>query len=122
MRFVARTDMAALCLAMPPVRGRGARSTGSVSGDMIWKILAVTSLVVLPLSLALWRKSHHEPEEFRYDVSAYRSLRISLREGTCGFRLLSMPRPNSLQCRFRTSLDRVTLPPQRSFLFRSVRR
>lgn len=94
---------------------------------MFLKIMAVLSLVVLPLSITMWHKSHTKPEQYRYDVTMYKSLRVYLQDGVCGLRLLNMPTKTSNRGDFRTSLSSKApakrrfnpIPNQRSFLFRS---
>lgn len=58
---------------------------------MVVRILAVCSLLLLPLSVSLWHRSHRYPQQHRYDVTLYKSLWIYLRDGTCGLYLLNMP-------------------------------
>ena len=88
---------------------------------MVGKILAVLALVLLPLSGALWHKSHRHPENFRYDLTLYKSVRVYLQSGTCGLRLLSMPTKTASRTSFQTPLVHDPIPSNRSFLLSSVR-
>ena len=58
---------------------------------MVSKVLAVISLVAIPLSVAFWQRSHANPVHYRFDLTLYKSLDIYLKEGVCGILLLSMP-------------------------------
>ncbi len=88
---------------------------------MVWKILAVVALITLPVSVTFWRKSHKKPEMYRWDVAADKSLRVFLRNGTCGFRLLSMPDPSPLESAFRGPLAYDPSPKNRRFVLSSTR-
>ena len=88
---------------------------------MISKALAVAAFVVLPLSLSLWHKSHTSPEHFRYDVTLYRSIRIYLKSGVCGLRLLSMPTKTASKSDFRAPLEYNPSAIQRNFSLTSAR-
>jgi hypothetical protein len=83
---------------------------------MIAKSIAVFSWVILPLSVLLWHQSHKNPYQNRYDVTLYKSLRVYLREGVCGLRLLSMPTKVASRSGFNTSLHYDALPGGRSLL------
>jgi hypothetical protein len=89
---------------------------------MISKILAVAALVLLPLSVALWHKSHVNPQQRRYDVTQYKSLRVFLKDGTCGLRLLNMPTKTAARSEFHASLGYDAVPGSRRFLLSSVQR
>jgi hypothetical protein len=88
---------------------------------MFTKIMVVVAFVVLPFSVALWHKSHHHPEHYRYDVTLYKSLRIYLKNGTCGLRLLSMPQKTASASEFRAPLERDPLEIQQQFALNSAR-
>lgn len=88
---------------------------------MIWKILAVASLVGLPYSIALWHKSHNKPEWYRYDVTLDKSLWIYLKDGRCGLELLSLPTKTASSTEFRSRLDYQPAPIKNSFLLTSKR-
>lgn len=88
---------------------------------MISKVLAVVSLVMLPLSVSLWHKSHYNPEHYRYDVTLFKSLRVYLRDGVCGLRLLSMPKQTALRGEFRSTLAYNPLPKKRVLMLASSR-
>jgi len=86
---------------------------------VISKIVAVASLVLLPLSVSLWYTSHRYPQHRRYDVTLYKSLRVRMQDGKCGLSLLSMPTKTASRSEFATTSTRE--PPQmaRLFLFAS---
>lgn len=87
---------------------------------MVVKILAVASFVILPLSVSLWYKSHSAPEHYRTDVTEYKSLRVFLRDGVFGLRVLNMPTKTNLHSENRTPLNFGTFP-DRSFMLSSQR-
>ena len=86
---------------------------------MVFKVLSVISLVTLPLSVALWNKSHKRPEHYRCDLTPYKSLRVFLKNGTCGLELLDMPTGNPVSGEFRGVLAYDPNLLQRSFLLTS---
>ena len=88
---------------------------------MFTKILAVVALMILPLSAMLWRQSHAEPSQRRYDVTLYKSLRIYLIDGVCGLRLLTLPTKTASRSDFRTSLNYNPTPKKGSFLVASTK-
>ena len=71
---------------------------------MIAKIAAVISLVVLPLSIAMWHKSHHRPVQYRYDLTLYKSVWVYMRDGVCALQVLSMPTKTASRSEFRNPL------------------
>ncbi len=72
---------------------------------MLGKIIAIISLVVLPVSATLWLMSHRDPQHHRYDVTQYKSLRVFLRDGVCGLDLLSMPTKTNFKGEFQGPLN-----------------
>ncbi len=88
---------------------------------MISKALAVAAFVVLPLSVSLWHKSHHNPEHYRYDVTLYKSLRVYLKGGICGLRLLSMPTRTASRSEFRAPLTYDATPNGQALMLTSAR-
>ena len=74
---------------------------------------------MLPLSALLWRQSHAEPFQHRYDVTLYKSLRIYLIDGVCGLHLLSMPTKTASKSGFHTPLNYNPTPKQQSLLITS---
>lgn len=88
---------------------------------MVSKVLAVTAFVVLPFSLSLWHKSHSRPERFRYDITVYKSLRVYLKDGICGIRLLSMPTKTGFKGEGRLPLDANPAQIQSSFMLNTAR-
>jgi len=87
---------------------------------IVWKVLAVVALVTLPMNLTLWRKSHTAPESYRFDMTEFSSVRVILRNGTCGFRLLNMPNNTKLNSKFRTPLRYDPVPSKSPFQLTSV--
>ncbi len=83
---------------------------------MVTKLLAVVALVMLPLSALLWRQSHAEPTQLRYDVTRQKSLRIYLIDGVCCLRLLSLPTKTALKTNFRTTLTYNPTPKKGSLM------
>ena len=87
---------------------------------MFWKIIAVASLLVLPFSVTLWKKSHSNPEWYRCDLTDYKSLSGTVRAGLVGLHVLSMPEKTNLRSEFRTPIKYNPLPKNRSLLVSSV--
>ena len=88
---------------------------------MLGKILAAASLVVLPLSVALWHRSHSHPVQYRYDVTLDKSLWVYLKDGVCGLELLNMPTMQASRSEFRNPLQFDRTPQQSSFFLTSFR-
>ena len=88
---------------------------------MIVKILAIVSLVMLPLSVSLWHRSHRHPVQYRYDVTGHKSLRVYLKNGVCGLHMLSMPRPTAFRSEFQAILQYDALPGPEALLFSTAR-
>lgn len=86
---------------------------------MITKVAAIIALVTLPLSGLLWRASHTNPIQRRYDVTLYNSLNIYLRDGVCGLHLLTMPTKTGTPSEFHATLQRDPTPEGRSFYLSS---
>ena len=83
------------------------------------KIVAIFSLTIMPLSAALWHSSHRNPAQHRLDVTMYKSLRIYLRDGICGLRLMSMPNKTSSRTSFHTTLTYDPTPNKTPLLIKS---
>lgn len=88
---------------------------------MFAKVLAVASLVLLPLSVAMWHRSHRQPVQYRYDLTLYKSLWVNMRDGVCGFRVLSMPTKTASRSEFRNPLRYDPTPDRASFLISTKR-
>lgn len=86
---------------------------------MFIKIAAVLSLMIVPLSAALWHSSHKHPAQYRYDITEYKSLRVYLREGVCCFRLLNLPTKTTNISSFHAPLTYNPTPQKASFLLRT---
>ncbi|UCE59988.1 MAG: hypothetical protein JSU63_21405 [Phycisphaerales bacterium] len=86
---------------------------------MVTKILAVLSLMMLPLSGMLWHRSHHQPNQKRYDVTLYKSLRVYYIDGVLSMRLLSMPAKSNLKGEFHAPLRRNPTPGNRNLMLSS---
>ena len=89
---------------------------------MISKALAILAFVILPLNVSLWHKSHRRPEQYRFDITLFKSLRIYLKGGVCGLRLLSLPTKTASRSDFRAALEYDPTPGRRAFLLTSARR
>ncbi len=89
---------------------------------MISKIAAICALVVLPLSITMWHKSHKRPEHYRFDVTPYKSLRVHLKNGVCSLRLLDMPTKTAGKSEFRGSLNYSPAQANRFLMLRTVRK
>ena len=92
---------------MPDVAAVNRRTAPKGNGGsvMVSKVLALIALVALPFSLIFWYRSHANPVQYRSDVTPYRSLRVYLKDGTCGMNLLSMPTKASTRGEFRATLQ-----------------
>jgi hypothetical protein len=88
---------------------------------MAAKIVGIVCLVLLPLSAFAWRASYSTPLQRRYDVTVYKSLRVYLKDGVCGLRLLTMPTKTAAKSTFEASLAFNALPANRSLLLTSER-
>lgn len=86
---------------------------------MISKIAALLALIVLPFCIVMWHKSHHNPRQYRYDVTLYKSLEIRIKDGICGFNLLSMPTKTGGKSEFLASLSFPATPSGRAIVFAS---
>ncbi len=84
---------------------------------MVVRILAVCSLLLLPLSASLWHRSHRYPQQHRYDVTLYKSLSVYLRDGTCGLFLISMPTKTASRSEDFHQLHYDPVPQNRSLYF-----
>ena len=83
---------------------------------MVSKVLAIIALVLLPLSATFWYRSHSQPVRYRFDLTLYKSLDVYLKNGICGFHLLSMPTKTASKTEFETPLRYNATPNQASFL------
>lgn len=86
---------------------------------MISKIIAIIALVILPLNLTFWYRSHSRPVRYRFDVTHYKSLDVYLKNGVCTLHLLSMPTRTAAKTEFETSLRYNPAPTQASFFLSS---
>ena len=86
---------------------------------MTAKIAALLSLLIFPVALATWHKSHNNPEQFRYDVTLYKSLRVYLKDGVCSMRLLCMPTKTASRSEFDAGLGFDAAPGGRALMFTS---
>lgn len=86
---------------------------------MITKIIGLVSLLALPLSLSLWHKSHNDPQQYRWDVSMDKSLRVYLMDGVFGMRLLSMPTKSVLHSKFQAPLKYSAIPKNHAIMLSS---
>lgn len=86
---------------------------------MVSKVAAVLALVTLPFCVVMWHKSHHNPSQYRFDVTLYKSLEVKLKDGICGFDLLSMKTKVSGKSEFRASLSYPATADGRPIVFTS---
>ena len=86
---------------------------------VVLKIVAVVSLLALPLSALLWRASYRDPQYRRYDVTLYKSLQVLLKDGVCGLHLLNMPTKTASRTEFLTPVKISMTPGNRSLLLSS---
>lgn len=86
---------------------------------MFAKAIGLFALVLLPMSVSLWHRSHSFPQQHRYDITLYKSLRVYLRDGVCGLHLLSMPTKTASRSEDFNSLTYDPRPAKRMVLFSS---
>ncbi len=89
--------------------------------NVLIKIIAIVSLLLLPMSISLWRKSHKYPQEYRTDITLYKSLWVSLSKGCCALELLSMPTKVASKSGHLEPLSFDPRPKQRSIYFSSTK-
>lgn len=89
---------------------------------MIGKIVAIASLVILPISATMWYRSHANPYWHRFDLTLYKSIWLSLENGVCDMELLSMPTKVASKSEFVVPVVRGQRPPKPSFQFSSTPR
>ena len=87
---------------------------------MVSKIIALVALILLPLSVTFWYRSHAHPVRYRFDVTLYKSLDVYLKNGVCGLHLLSMPTKTASKSEFETALRYNATPNQASFFLSST--
>ncbi|MBI3834747.1 MAG: hypothetical protein HY287_10500 [Planctomycetes bacterium] len=88
---------------------------------MVSKIFAVIAVLVLPLNLFFWHRSHSSPVYFRSDISQYQSLTIYLRDGVIGMYLLTMPTPTTSTSEFQADLRYDATPSKGNLHLSSIR-
>ncbi len=89
--------------------------------NIIFKAIGVVSLLLLPLSISMWHKSNQYPQEFRTDITLYKSLWVSLTKGCCALELLSMPTKVASKSEHIEPLSFDPRPDQRSIYFSSTK-
>ncbi len=99
-------------------RSRTVSGTSATAGntEMISKVLAVLSLVCLPVSVAFWHRSHARPMRYRFDLTLYKSLDVFLKDGVCGMHVLSMPTRTASRTDFLAPLSYDPTPNRASLL------
>ena len=90
-------------------------------GSVLSKILFVVAMLLLPLSVTFWYRSHASPVRYRFDVTLYKSLDVYLKSGVCGLHLLSMPTSTASKSEFETPLRYNATPNQASFFVSTAR-
>ena len=81
---------------------------------MVSKIIALVALILLPLNVTFWYRSHSHPVRYRFDITLYKSLDVYLKNGVCGMHLLSMPTKTASKPEFETPLRYNATPNQAS--------
>jgi hypothetical protein len=89
---------------------------------MIVKTVAILCALALPVSFAYWYKSHKHPAQHRYDITAYKSMNVYLREGVCGLHIASMPSKVASRTEFHATLSHVDLLRGRTLGFSTTRK
>lgn len=87
---------------------------------MISKTVALLALLLLPLNVSFWYRSHAHPVRYRFDVTLYKSLEIYLKNGVCGLHLLSMPTKTASKTEFESRLRYNPPSLQGSFFLSST--
>lgn len=87
---------------------------------MISKIIALIALILIPLNITFWYRSHSHPVRYRFDVTLYKSLDVYLKNGVCGLHLLSMPTKTASKTEFEAPLRYNATPTQASFFLSST--
>lgn len=100
--------------------GTSRRTRGALS-NMVAKVFAVLAVLLLPLNLTFWYRSHSNPVYYRSDVTAYRSLTLYVRDGVVGIYLLTMPTPTAGHSESRSILRYDATPSKGSLHLSSVR-
>lgn len=88
---------------------------------MLTRMLAVFALVTLPLSISLWHRSHHNPEQYRWDITLYNSVQVFMKGGVCGLLIITMPTKTASRTYFRTPLSYDPFPTPASIFASSTR-
>jgi hypothetical protein len=89
---------------------------------VVTRILSILALMTVPVSAALWHRSHSTPRQYRFDVTLYKSMRVYLKDGVCGLRLLSLPTKTASRSEFRASLDYNARQMRKRFYLQSAKR
>ncbi|MEK6674349.1 MAG: hypothetical protein AABZ47_01690 [Planctomycetota bacterium] len=71
---------------------------------MFAKVIVTLSLLMLPLCLSFWHKSHRTPGQYRCDVTLYKSVWFFAKDGICGINMISLPRKTPSRSRFDSPL------------------
>ncbi len=82
---------------------------------MIGKILAIASLVILPISATAWYRSHAEPYWHRSDPTLYKSMWLRLENGIFDLELKSMPTKVASKSEFVVPVELGRRPPKEAF-------
>ena len=90
-------------------------------GRVLSKAVAIFALVMLPLAVTFWQRSHSTPRQFRYDVTLYKSLWVWMRDGHCTMHLLSMPTKTASRTEHQGTLSYDPRPQNRSLMLQANR-
>lgn len=77
---------------------------------MFAKTFAVLAVLLLPLNLSLWHRSHSGPVRYRCDLTVYKSLTLYLREGVVAAHVLTMPTRTASRTDFQSPLKHDMTP------------
>ena len=88
---------------------------------MVTKVLGIVALLAFPMSVSLWHKSHNDPVQYRWDASARKSMRLYLKDGVFGLRVLSMPTKTAIRSEFRSPLSISAIPTEHAVMLSSRR-
>lgn len=92
-----------------------------VMGRVVCKAAAVFALVLLPLGLTFWHRSHAVPRQYRCDLTLYKSLWVWMHDGYCTLHLLSLPTKVASRTEHRATLTYDPRPRKRAFLVQTER-
>lgn len=90
-------------------------------GRVLSKAVAIFALVLLPLGVTFWHRSHAAPRQYRCDLTLYKSLWVWMHDGHCTMHLLSMPTKVASRTEHYAKLSYDPRPQNRAFLLQADR-